>query len=68
MNLIDRQDRMLVPALLILTAGFLFHQQGKRQKAKARAEFLVLLPETAPEAAKDQGRNCVRLSIESAVA
>jgi diguanylate cyclase (GGDEF)-like protein len=71
MNVIDRQDRMLlgglalalivvfarpirelldhardverssglalVPALLILTAVFLFHQQGKRQKAKARA-------------------------------
>jgi diguanylate cyclase (GGDEF)-like protein len=71
MNVIDRQDRMLlgglalalivvfarpirdlldqardverssglalVPALLILTAVFLFHQQGKRQKAKAGA-------------------------------
>lgn len=27
----------LVPALIILTAVFLFHQQGKRQEAKARA-------------------------------
>ena len=27
----------LVPALVILTAVFLFHQQGKRQEAKARA-------------------------------
>jgi diguanylate cyclase (GGDEF)-like protein len=27
----------LVPALLILTAVFLFHQQGKRQEARARA-------------------------------
>ncbi len=27
----------LVPALIILTAVFLFHQQGKRHEAKARA-------------------------------
>src|SRR2546425_9092237 len=27
----------LVPALIILTAVFLFHQQGKRREAKARA-------------------------------
>jgi uncharacterized protein HemX len=27
----------LVPALIILAAVFLFHQQGKRQEAKARA-------------------------------
>src|SRR5206468_699198 len=27
----------LVPALIILTFVFLFHQQGKRQEAKARA-------------------------------
>jgi hypothetical protein len=27
----------LIPALIILTAVFLFHQQGKRQEAKARA-------------------------------
>ena len=27
----------LVPALIILTVVFVFHQQGKRQEAKARA-------------------------------
>src|ERR1043165_63737 len=27
----------LIPALLILTVVFLFHQQGKRQEARARA-------------------------------
>jgi diguanylate cyclase (GGDEF)-like protein len=33
----DSSGLALVPALIILTAVFLFHQQGKRQEAKARA-------------------------------
>jgi len=35
---VERDSGMaLVPALIILTVVFLFHQQGKRQEAKARA-------------------------------
>ncbi|MBI3401316.1 MAG: sensor domain-containing diguanylate cyclase [Acidobacteria bacterium] len=44
----------LVPALLILTAVFLFHQQGKRQEARARAAV-------AEAAAKQMGARAAEM-------
>ena len=69
----------LIPALLILIVVFLFHQQGKRQESKAQGVTMALPSEIDVEAivgradqalyrAKEQGRNCVRLSAEVAVA
>lgn len=99
----------LIPALIILTVVFLFHQTSKRWESKARAAVVadtlrreladmvvpwkdesvtvtaslgvtVALPseincdalisraDAALYRAKDQGRNCVRLSLETAVA
>jgi triphosphoribosyl-dephospho-CoA synthetase len=57
---------VLVSALIIPTAVSLFHRQGKRQEARARASAAEALD--AEGRATDEGRSCVRLAVETAVA